>query len=146
MTCRSWLELPLLWGKCLGARLAAHAPVHQQQSSFSYRDASVGAHYVPTVGCRLKVDVTPAAVEPRVREPGGAPPLLSDEHLAAMLAGYAPPAPSPPRAFAVKQLNVADPLVCPLRCRPRCVFDTFRHHEALCVFLKVVVLPRCPSN
>ena len=28
-----------------------------------------------------------------------------------MLASYAPPAPSPPRAFAVKQLNVADPLV-----------------------------------
>ncbi len=87
----------------------------------------------------------PAAVEPRVREPGGAPPLLSDEHLAAMLAGYAPPAPSPPRAFAVKQLNVADPLVCPLRCRPRCVFQNLRHYAALRVLLNMVMRLRCPS-
>ena len=55
------------------------------------------------------------AVEPRVAEPGAPPPLLSDEFLVTVLAAYAPPAPNPPRAFAVKQLNVSDPLVRPPR-------------------------------
>lgn len=48
-------------------------------------------------------------------EPGAPPLLLSDDFLAAVLAAYSPPAPNPPRAFAVKQLNVSDPLVRPPR-------------------------------
>ena len=58
------------------------------------------------------------AVEPRAAELGALPPLLSDDFLAAVLAAYSPPAPNPPRAFAVKQLNVSDPLARPPRSRP----------------------------
>ena len=65
-------------------------------------------------------------------KPGAPPLLLSDEFLVAVLAAYSPPAPTPPRTFAVKQLNVSDPLVRPPHSRaseavhPRCCVQNLK--------------------
>lgn len=105
----------------VGARLSGRAcpPVHwrvcaqQDVISLTWRSQYRQRKRLPALQHlkHLGELLSTVTVEPRAAEPGAPPPLLSDDFLVAVLAAYAPPASNPPRAFAVKQLNVSDPLV-----------------------------------